>query len=282
MSRISISETQFAFAFFHKYVLLNKDEDVTFCFPSLRQEGDPEFDYAGADLVIDTNLFFQFKMPDFLRNRNSTEILAEQLDGDFRPYYRFYIKNSDPSNQFNLLKNAARNPLNIVRYISPMFHTDRRQSDDAAFYSYFRMTPENSMNYVCSIDFDQFVRPTETNLSSDNSHKICYNTDSVLNNYAFLFSDPKSIKAQNGLNEYSNQKLIFNDNPNSFQSIESAVRYVQELFLIETLTVQKPITNIEQLQTELIVKHNIFWMPVLRSRSIRRKRVIRKILFDNE
>jgi len=282
MSRISLSETQFAFAFFHKYLLLNKDEDVTFCFPSLRQEGDPEFDYAGADLVIDTNLFFQFKMPDFLRNRNSTEIIAGHLDGNFRPYYRFYIKNSGPSNQFNLLKKAARNPLNIVRYISPMFHIERQQSDDDAFYAYFRMTPEKSMNYVCSINFDQFVRPPETYLSSDNSHKICYNTDSVLSNYAFLFSDPKSIIAEKGLIEYTNQKLIFNDNPNSFQTIESALRYVQELFLTESQTDPKAFTNIEQLQTELIVKHNIFWMPVLRSRSKRRTRVIRKILSDNE
>jgi hypothetical protein len=282
MSKISISETQFAFAFFHKYLLLNKDDDVTFCFPSLRQEGDPEFNYAGADLVIDTNLFFQFKMPDFLRNRNTTEIIAGHLDGDFRPYYRFYIKNSDTSNQFNLLKNAARNPLNIVRYISPMFHTDRRQSDDDAFYAYFRMTPENSMNYVCSINFDQFVRPVETNLSTDDSHKICYNTDSVLNNYAYLFSEPKSIKAEKGLLEFSKQKLVFNDNINNFQSIESVIKYVKELFFSEDQIDTKAIINIEQLQTELIVKHDIFWMPVLRSRSKRRTRVIRKILPDNE
>ena len=143
-----------------------------------------------------------------------------------------------------------------------MFHTDRRQSDDAAFYAYFRMTPENSMNYVCSIAFDQFVRPTETNLSSDNSHKICYNPDSVLNNYAYLFSEPKSIKAEKGLNEYRNQKLIFNDNPNNFQTIESALRYVQEIFLTKSQTDQKPITNIEQLQTELLVKHDIFGRAV--------------------
>lgn len=282
MSKISISETQFAFAFFHKYLLLNKDDDVTFCFPSLRQEGDPEFDYAGADLVIASNLFFQFKMPDFLRNRNSTEIIAGHLDGNFRPYYRFYIKNSDPSNQFNLLKKAAREPFNIVRYISPMFHTDSRQSDDDAFYSYFRMTPQNSMNYICSINFNQFVRPVETNLSSNNSHKICYNTDSLLNNYAFLFSEPKSIQAEKGLVEYSKQKLVFNDNPDNFQSIESVITYIKELFFSESQTDLKTIKNIEQLQTELIVKHDIFWMPVLRSRSKRRTRLFRKILPDNE
>lgn len=282
MSKITISETQFAFAFFHKYLLLNKVDDVTFCFPSLRQEGDPEFDYAGADLVIDTNLFFQFKMPDFLRNRNTNEILTGHLDGDFRPYYRFYIKNSDPTNQFNLLKNAARNPLNIVRYISPMFHTDRRQSDDDAFYAYFRMAPESSMNYVCSINFDQFLRPIETNLSSDDSHKICYNTDSVLNKYAYLISEPKSIKAEKGLSEYANQKLVFNNNLNNFQSTESTVKYVKELFFSESQIETKAITNIEQLQTELIVKHDIFWMPVLRNRSNRRTRVIKKIIPDNE
>lgn len=266
MSKISISETQFAFAFFHKYLLLNKDNDLTYCFPSLRQEGDPEFNYAGADLVIDNNLFFQFKMPDYLRTRNSTEIFAGHLDGNFRPYYRFNIKNSDPSNQFNLLKKAARNPSNIVRYISPMFHMDSRQSDDDAFYSYFRMTPERSMNYICSINFDQFVNPLETNLSSDNSHKICYNYDSVSKNYAFLFSEPKSIKAQKGLFEYSTQKLVINNNTNNIQSVESALKYVKELFFNESQTYLESTIKIEQLQTELIVNHDIFWVPVLKKR----------------
>ena len=163
-----------------------------------------------------------------------------------------------------------------------MFHTDRRQSDDDAFYSYFRMSPQNSMNYICSINFNQFVRPVETNLSSDNSHKICYNSDSVLNNYAFLFSEPKSIQAEKGLVEYSKHKLVFNDNPDNFESIESSITYIKELFFSESQKDLKTIKNIEQLQTELIVKHDIFWMPVLRSRSKRRIKEIRKILPHNE
>ena len=282
MSRISISETQFAFAFFHKYLLLNKDNDVKFCFPSLRQEGDPDYGYAGADLVVDGNLFFQFKMPDFLRIRNATEIINKQISKDFIPFYRFNIKNSDPSNQFNLLKDAARKPANIVRYISPMFHSDRHQTDDVAFYNYFRMTPADSMNEICSIDFSQFISPTEENLSSDNSHKICYNRESVTANYAYLFSKPKEIKAEKGLIEYKKQKLVFNNDPTKFEKVDTVLNYIQELFFKHEKDRQHKHITIEQLQIEIIIKHNIFWLPILRSVSERRIPLIDETLPKEE
>jgi hypothetical protein len=282
MGRISISETQFAFAFFHKYLLLHKDEDITFCFPTLRQEGDPRNDYAGADLVVANNVFIQFKMPDFLRRRNSTEIISGSLYDDFAPYYRFNIKNSGPSNQFNLLKNAARNPINIVRYISPMFHTDGQQSDDDAFNNFFGRSPLDSMNYICSIPFDQFVQQPETNLTSDNSHKICYNAASVLDGYAFLFSEPKPIIAQKGLSEFNNQELIFNDSHAYFQTIERTLSYVRETFLIDNQTDHNSALSIERLQIQLLIKHDVFWIPVFRNRIKRRARKIRGVVSKNE
>lgn len=270
MSRISISETQFAFAFFHKYLLLNRDPKLIFVFPTLRQEGNPNSKYAGADLVINNNLFFQFKMPDFLRTRNAKEIYDGKLNRESRPYYRFFIKNSNPSNQFDMLKNTAKNPLNIVRYISPMFHTFRNQNDDEAFKKFFDLAPSESMNLICSIDFKQFVVPYNIHLSKDNSHKICYNSKSVNNdNMAYLFSEPKSIYAYKGITEFDNQRLVFDDNIEESNSINDTLNLIRKNFKVEKDFSGDLITEINILQTELIAKYDVFWIPLFQNKSKR-------------
>jgi hypothetical protein len=52
MAKIHISETQFAFAFFHKYLLLKEHSSIRFVFPTLFEEGNVKSPYGGADLVI--------------------------------------------------------------------------------------------------------------------------------------------------------------------------------------------------------------------------------------
>jgi len=189
MAYINISETQFAFTFFHKYLLLNKTDDLSFVFPSLRQEGDPNNEIAGADLVVNTNLFFQFKNVELLKTRNGSEILNGLITDIDPPYFRLWIKNNPPSKQFDLLVKAASKKGNIVRYVSPLFDYKSNKEDEDAFKVFFKASPIEAMNYVCTIDFKQFLKSPRLKISPDNSHKICYSRESVLSRkfcYVFL------------------------------------------------------------------------------------------------
>lgn len=279
MGKIEISETQFAFAFFHKYLLLHKDEDITFLFPTLHQEGDKKFEFAGADLVVSENLIFQFKMTELLRTRNAVELAKRKIEDIQPPYFRMWIKNSPSSQQFDLLKIAASKGYK-VQYVAPLFDYRPLDNDDDAFINFFDSTPVDSMNYVCSIDFEQFINPTEKSLSADNKHKICYSRESVLNRHTgYIFSKSQEIRIIKGVKEFDKQTLIFKDNPKDYEAIDKTIQEITSLFKLEDLSNTN--VSIEDVQMSLITKHNIFWLPVLRSRSKRRKRVIRTIISED-
>ena len=275
MGRISISETQFAFTFFHKYLLLKKDPSLHFTFPSLRQEGTPGHAAAGADLVVNNNLFFQFKMGDFLKTRGTSEISGRKLDDNFIPYYRFHIKNANPSNQFELLKKAASDPNNIVRYISPMFHNDKRQSDDVAFNRFFMSDPKDLNDFICSINCAQFLSP-DRKLSRDNSHKICYNIATSSRRRGFLFSEPKEINILNGLEEIKDGVLQFNNRAQL--SISEVINSINEIFVGDNQRRYTVEDSIATIQIELVMKYDIFWIPVLETRSKRLNQRISTII----
>ncbi len=273
MAYIRISETQFALTFFHKYLLLNKLEDITFLFPTLRQEGDPTLDIAGADLIVNSNLFFQFKMVEILKTRNASEIFNGKIPDIDPPFFRLWIKNSLPSEQFNLLKKAASKGY-IVRYISPLFDYSKTNNDDLAFEEFLRASPINAMDFVCSIDFEQFIKPDHP-LSSDNTHKICYSRESIINHeLCYIFSEPKAIKIRKGLQEFEGQILRFPEKNERKLSIQNTLIEVIETFNLEIDTNE---ISVERIQAELIGKFNIFWIPVIQSKSERRLRIIREI-----
>lgn len=263
MSKLDISETQFAFAFFHKLMSLENYTNVTFCFPSTRQEGNEEYEYAGADLVVNTNLFFQFKMPVFFRKGSTKEIRLDQLTRDFFPYYRFNIKNSKPSQQFNLLKKAAKNSRNLVSYILPMYIDTSHTNFEKAFLDFFRMTPKTFLNHICCVPFNQFVRPIEIELASVNTHKICYSTESVSNDFGLMFSKKEKITANKGLPFYDNDGLKFSNSKDSSYTLEKAAREVQNTFFSKALFNNTSKRSFIELQSELIASHNIFWIPVI-------------------
>ena len=62
MAGIGISETQFAFMFFHKFSNLHNDKFKTIVALNTYQEGNIKNSYRGTDLVLD-QFFFQFKLP---------------------------------------------------------------------------------------------------------------------------------------------------------------------------------------------------------------------------
>jgi len=257
MARINISETQFAFAFFHKFVQFHLPDDLTFVFPTLRQEGNPLVEVGGADLVINNNLFFQFKVGDILWNANAREIINGQLPPDFTPYFRFNIKNSLPTTQFDTLLARAAAPHNTVKYISPLFDYGQFENDDDAFYDFFRRDPQDSFNYIAETNFDQFIA-NNPNINQTDARVICYNRDSVLNqNTGFLFSDPEQISIKKGLNEIKNGTFMF---PQGSLKISEQIDLLKRVFKIE----DKQYMTISSIQTVLIVRYNIYWIPVVR------------------
>ena len=250
-----------------------------FVFPTLREEGNQNSPVAGADLVVGGNLFFQFKMPEFLRTRNAVEIQDGDLDRDFAPFYRFYIKNSPNSCQFNLLQKAASKSKNIVKYVSPLFHRDKNDSDQDAFYNFFSMPPARAMNHVCTVDFSQFVNPNRVQ-PQDDTHKICYSLSSVNNGEAYIFSQPEAVVVSKGLPEFNGDTLSLRDIPDDFVSLSEAVSYVTQLFdLASETNIEREdiLSQIGAVQRGLIVQHDIFWVPIIRSISKRRVSILQTL-----
>jgi hypothetical protein len=261
VSRIKISETQFAFAFFHKYLLLEKMPYERFVFPTLRQEGDAGGEYGGVDLKVGKNLFFQFKMPEFLRTKRAIEF---GLIGDdsFTPFYRMEIKNSPNSHQFDTLKRVANDPFNRVKYIAPMFDQHKDHDDEDAFDTFFRRSPADSMNHICSIDVEQFVRPIARTIDPNDKHKICYSFDSVtFEQKGYLFSEPKPIKIEKGPGEFVNQRLKLSDTISKLKTIEDTINEIRLIFFEGEQNFAN--NDILGVQLELISRYDVFWLPVL-------------------
>ncbi|RZK44981.1 MAG: hypothetical protein EOO61_01825 [Hymenobacter sp.] len=179
--------------------------------------------------------------------------------------------------QFNLLKKAALLPNARARYIAPMFHKDKNDDDEEAFYNFFRLPSINAMQYVCSIDFEQFIKPDYV-LSEDDSHKICYSAESIKSNTGYLFSSPTAIKITNNILELQQERLVFDDIPEQFYSLDETIRSIRNIFSYSNDNIlnstNDKINLINTIQLQILSIHNIFWIPVLRSISERRNRII--------
>jgi hypothetical protein len=267
MARINISEFQFAFTFFHHYCNLNKNRVHRFLIPSLQQEGSTTHPAAGADLVVNDNLFFQFKMPDYLSTLGASEIKKKQLPKSFLNYFRFYIKNAPVSCQFNTLLAVAKRSKNKVRYIAPLFHSE------ADFSAFFQSSPQDALKMIISVDFKQFCN-SDPGLDQTDNHKICYSIKSVNDHsLGYLFSQPKKIEVKKGIErlrskglsgdledyvaEYTLPKQIM-DFPTTVGDMIESLKKTIGLNNNESYT-------LEQMQRELIIKYDIFWMPVVQS-----------------
>ena len=279
MGEISISETQFAFSFFHKLLLLNNDPSLRYVIPSLRQEGDPQYKYAGADLIVG-NFFFQFKMPSYLRTAGSSEVKNGRINADYLPYYRFYVKNELPSGQFNLLKSAAGLTMpdgktNVFRvfYIAPMFlDVDRSLTADESFFKVLE-PDKDFMQYTCSIEIKQFLGNSDFDIDSVNSHRICYNYLRVHDYQEALFlSTPKKVTAKPANIEFKEMRVA---NPYKTNAIIKAIR---SIFSTEDITIPLEGTPIGLIQRILIERFDVFWIPIIRDQALHRATQVERTL----
>lgn len=277
MARINISEFQFSFAFFHKFMLLEENQGKSFAVPSLSEEGGRggAGNLAGLDLKVGEEYFIQFKMSDRLTTLGAREIRNENLDREFRPYFRFNIKNSDDSNQFNTLVNLAKQEgSDKVFYVAPLFeYPDNRTTDNQAFNDFWNATPIDAIAKTCFIDFHQFVAGNPLLAENNDSHVVCYNIDSVNAGYAYLLSEPIQIKVSSIINTdktINNISLIrrIQELAKTFDSIEGQIliRDWKLSKILDENVNKEPLQILSIIQRELIARFNIFWIPQIISK----------------
>lgn len=248
MSLIGISETQIVFTFFHHFSLANKALIRRLVFPTLIEEGNPIT--GGADLIINGNLFFQFKRPEYLVRDNAREISDGTIPANFLPYFRFNIKNDPITFQFDTLMRHAQVPTNIVMYISPLYHNEQ------TYFNHFQHLNSSDALYEYKyIDFSNFVSDGTT-LSKDNTHVICYNDREA---DFYLFSNPKKYSSK-GYSSFESFLLKIEAAEREFET-EEIIGSIRSAFP----DVSSKAFTIRQLQKELVSLYSIYWIPVLKN-----------------
>ena len=254
MALIQISETQLLFGYFHSYINLNGPGN--FVIPSLRQEGGlVNFPYPGADIVIDHNWLVQFKRPFYFTTAALKEFWHyDQPAGFIPPYYRFHIKNDDPTNQLNNLVLATQNGFTAT-YISPIFH------DEATFFNLLTDDARHLSSYV-HIDIAQF-NGMQAAIGNNNEHTILYNESSVDAGSCYCFSEPKQLKATRALPPEALLRV-----KNFDGLIDCYIFILKQFFKREFPDGRNEfILNINYIQERLLIEHNILWAIKWRRKS---------------
>ena len=268
MARISISEFQYAFAFFHKFMQLDENRGKSFAVPSLLEEGG-DGELAGLDLKIGNEYFIQFKMPDRLTTLGAREIRNEWIERSFRPYFRFNVKNSPDSCQFNtLVKLADKEGRDKVFYVAPLFdYADNTRTDNEAFNDFWNASPNDAISKSCFIDFHQFVGDNPYEDEENDEHVVCYNQESVDNSYVYFLSEAKKVKSSKFRVSRSEKKIKLTNRLKSvaeaFDSYDTQVelRNWKIAQILDENIDKEPIQMLYAVQREIISRFNVFWIP---------------------
>lgn len=276
MARISISEFQFAFAFFHKFMSLTENIGKSFVVPSLLQEGgkglsDDQKDLKGTDLVIQDSYFFQFKVGDRLVN-SSKQTKNAKLEESFLPFFRFNIKNSQTSCQFKaLVELGKKKGINKVFYLTPLFDYSGNRNDDGAFQDFWKSDNIVAMDKVVFIDFAQWSLTNPLQYKTNNKHVICYNYDSVNDGLGYMFSKKKEIQIGkfdlNLLNE-PNTLLEAKEEINQIAMVlKGFVQNENRKMRLDEVLNNSVISDIEaiyRIQEILFLELNTLWFPTIK------------------
>jgi hypothetical protein len=247
MSLIEISETQLAFGYLHSYINVNRPR--RFMLPSIRQEGGMvRFPYPGADIILDSNHLIQFKRPFYFTTNRIKEFgdYSKPTDID-PPYFRFYIKNDNPTNQLSNLVQATKKGL-TAEYISPIF------TDEAEFFNLMR-NDRTHLEAYAHIDIAQFSRMLRA-IGNNNDHTIIYNKESVNKGFCYCFSEPKKINAERFI---ENSRIIKEEN--YFKAID-IINIIRSIFFKEedySLQSNNALLQCRILQNKLFVERDIIW-----------------------
>ena len=197
---------------------------------------------------MNSNHLIQFKRPFYFTTNGIKEFWNYSKPTDIDPpYFRFYIKNDNPTNQLASLVRATQSGLS-VEYISPLF------TDETEFFNLMRNDRRHLEAYA-HIDIAQFSGMLGT-IGNNNDHTIIYNQQSVDNGFCYCFSEPKKIKAER---YKENSRIKGQDQIFSAFDIVKLIRSI--FFQEEDISFQSgnALYQCRVLQNRLFVQRDIIW-----------------------
>lgn len=231
--KCEFTETQFSFLFTFEILRRYPERLKMPWFPNTIQEGR---EGGGFDVRIDIennftitgSLFFQFKIPTYLKKDKKYKIVVDTK-----------------GRQFHLLKKLRdKGPANLIYYAAPKFHTCERLE---SFYTNNTVEMNSALFYIS--DF-----PTDSAY-----HQLKYEYYDIDNkqSYGILHSDPLYIEIS---------KDIFSNNYTPFQmSLSEKARYILSLIqeIDSSIRYDNTAHIINYVFSILLVRYNILWVPII-------------------
>ncbi|QQX76450.1 MULTISPECIES: hypothetical protein [Aequorivita] len=204
---------------------------------------------GGYDMGINGNIFFQFKIPNYITRKNAKNIHHWNVFND--EFYR--IKINTNSRQFELLKQLS-NPLNNVYYATPDFHTDDSLLE---YYQCDRIVFNSAI-----FDLNGFPPP------GSGHHNLVYKSGERM---AILFSQPIEIKKT----QIINPNEMFFERQKQRVSIYEQAREIFKILKENDFLNESSLNINDNFRSEfvkfvhniLLTKFDIHWYPVLSRRN---------------
>lgn len=260
MAKIGISETQFAFMFFHKFSSLFEDSFARMIVPNTVQEGQNDYDFRGTDLVLD-NYFIQFKLPKYISKSN---LILSKYPKDFKDKSYFWFEAYNGKNghgQYDFLRAHCKKEGNHVWYVSPSFNDSQyntvQEDDNYWFKNFYRSSPSDLKNHIFIAD----VHDIEWEWVNNSKHFLA---QSHLDSTYYAYSKRKESSKFNlgnhfetKHNRYLNKKHL---------TIDEVISEIKKYFLKKNGDLEKDdsfnsINTVTELQLFILYKYEVFWIP---------------------
>jgi len=248
MAYIGISESQFAFMFFHKFSNLHNDEFSKMVVPSTILEGKIDYEFKGTDLVLD-NYFIQFKTSHYMVRPSST-----RFKNDFSS--RFLYFETDNESQYQFLNEYTKEPENHVWYVAPSASKTAEinpQKSDFWFNDFYRSDPNEIDDYSCIVS----VRDVDwgNGWAKNDKHYVAFEHE---NDWYCYYSEP--VKAEKiKITQLDNQSYFRGRGELELDIVLSSV--AESLIDFDLNKNQNLFDQIKQVQELFLVNYNTFWIP---------------------
>lgn len=266
MASLNISELLFGMVFFKKFTeFINTSFEEVYA-PNTALEGDPNYRWAGSDLVIE-DYVFQLKMADFISAKNSKK--RKFLNS--QSYFQFTVKNKPTkrfkSCQLDLLKKISKNNKNRkVFYAAPFFEPELKTGE--IWFKNFANSHSDRINeFISFID----IRSIPISfIEKNDTHKICFNNYTKNRGYAIYFSKPKIIKC-NPISAIKNEIVLNHEWSFFVENYPNVSRIISDFRVLlskyDKSFEAKKYSDIEVINY-LAFEYNIFWIPKILSPQI--------------
>jgi hypothetical protein len=287
MAKLYISEMQFAFLYFHKFMLSLTRTPAMVEVPSTYREGrddgseNDSYDYKGADLVID-QYFIQFKLAKHLKSKNKGKFAEDHSDS----YFYYETHNSGKTNgdigsrgQHDFLKGHCDSPQKKVWYVAPSFNNTL--TIENWFDHFLTSTPDQLDDYSATLE----VKHTNHWQWPDKKtkHHVSY---THADSWVYTHSEPKEfkkVKTRDLNKSYSKIEDLILDGK-TIPLKEAIINILKSLSELEIEHNLGHTPTVEAIQKFLFLHLNIVWFPIVvdakNVREIRLDHILNNIKYD--